>query len=214
MTVQVKICGVRTLVDALAAIDAGADMLGFNFYPPSPRYISPEACAGIIHHLKRRDSAVTLVGVFVNAPADRILSALQTAGLDYAQLSGDEDSKLFARIQHVAFKAIRPKTLAEAKVLAARYANPSRKPALLLDAHHPALFGGTGQTASPEIARNIAAVYPTLLAGGLHPGNVAEAIRLVCPWGVDVASGVESAPGEKDPAQMKAFIRLAKAAGG
>lgn len=212
--VQVKICGIRTLADALAAVDAGADMLGFNFYAPSPRSITPEACAGIVEHLKRQGSSVTHVGVFVNASADRILSIVQTAGLDYAQLSGDEDGKIFARVQHIAFKAIRPTTLAEARTLAARYANPKREPALLLDAYHPELFGGTGRTASPDIARSIAAVYPTLLAGGLHPGNVAEAIRLVAPWGVDVASGVESAPGEKDPQQMKAFVRLAKAAGG
>lgn len=214
MSVQVKICGVRTLEDALAAVESGADMLGFNFYPPSPRYIRPEACAVIVRALRRHASRTVLAGVFVNASAEEILDIIRVTGVDYAQLSGDEDQKTFARIQHLAFKAIRPQTLAEARRLAARFANPARKPALLLDAYHPTRYGGTGQKTDNNIAREIAAIYPILLAGGLTPENVAAAVDQVKPWGVDVASGVESAPGTKDPAKVVQFIRRAKAAGG
>lgn len=217
---KIKICGITTLEDALAAIAAGADMLGFNFYPPSPRYIEPAACAQLITDLRRAGAHATHVGVFVNMAPEQISTILDACGLDLAQLSGDEPAEQLVALHGRAFKAIRPHTLAEAHAAAARYTDrrnferlhtPRLSPALLLDASAgPGQFGGTGQTADWALAQPLAAVYPLLLAGGLKPVNVAAAVAAVRPWGVDVASGVESTPGKKDAAKMRAFVQAAR----
>lgn len=207
----VKICGVRTLDDALAALDAGADMLGFNFHPPSPRYIAPAACAQLVARLHRRGAAATLVGVFVNLPPARAAAILDECGLDLAQLHGDEPPADLAALAGRAFKAVRPRDLAEARALAAAYSPPApAAPALLVDAAASGAYGGSGQIANWDLAAALAGETRLLLAGGLRPDNVAAAIAAVRPWGVDVASGVESAPGVKDPAQMAEFIARAK----
>ncbi len=207
---HIKICGIRTLDDALAAVAAGADMLGFNFYPPSPRAVDVPTCAAIVDALRSRGHAVTCVGVFVNAPPETVRATLDACGLDAAQLSGDEPPSDLTALAGRAFKAIRPRDAAEAEALAARYARAAPPPALLLDARVPGLYGGSGRPADWGLARRLAARLPLLLAGGLTPENVAAAVRAVRPWGVDVASGVESAPGVKSPPRMAAFCRAAR----
>jgi phosphoribosylanthranilate isomerase len=218
---KVKICGITTLDDALAAIAAGADLLGFNFYPRSPRYIEQANCAELVNHLRERGEQVTLVGVFVNTAPQAVAACLDACNLDYAQLHGDESPEDLAALGPWAFKAIRPANTEEAKRQVLRYlpaapdgydtlvADPPR-PAFLLDATAPGQFGGSGQVADWDMARVLARRWPLLLAGGLRPDNVAAAIEAVQPWGVDVASGVESNPRRKDPVKMRAFVEAAR----
>jgi phosphoribosylanthranilate isomerase len=340
---RVKICGLTNLDDALAAIEAGADMLGFIFYAKSPRAITPDACAKIISTLQ---SPITIVGLFVNEPPGYIAGVLQHCGLDLAQLHGDETVETVAALQGRAYKAFRGPGERHAEFAAARIPSPPRPlsqrergsafpspkgrgargegneemaalqplppgplshrergsefpspigrgvrgeeneemaarkpsppgplsqrergsafpsptgrgtrgegneemaarkpspagplsqrergsafpsptgrgargegnegPAFLLDAHVPGSYGGTGQTADWAAARKIARHYPILLAGGLTPENVADAIAQVQPWGVDVSSGVERAPGRKDHVKVRSFVERAKRAG-
>jgi phosphoribosylanthranilate isomerase len=207
---NIKICGITTLEDALAAVEAGADMLGFNFYPPSPRYIEPTACAAMIAALRKHGAPTTMVGVFVNMPPDRVAAIMDECGLNLAQLSGDEPPGDLVMSGERAFKGIRPKDAAEAMILAGRYVVRNAPPVLLVDASTGAgQFGGTGQVGDWDAAAKVAAAHPILLAGGLHPENVGAAIEAVQPWGVDVASGVESSPGRKDEATMRDFVRAA-----
>jgi phosphoribosylanthranilate isomerase len=211
---RVKICGLTTLDDALAAVDAGADMLGFNFYPPSPRYLAPSECARIVAALRSRGAAAEMVGVFVNASPGEIAAILDDCGLDLAQLSGDEPAETLAALGERAFKGIRPVTTAAARVDLANFGCDRRRraPALLLDAARSGQYGGTGQLADWDLAAGLARAYPILLAGGLDPRNVAAAVAQVHPWGVDVASGVESAPGRKDRTKMTEFVAAARRA--
>jgi phosphoribosylanthranilate isomerase len=208
---KIKICGITTLDDALNAVENGADMLGFNFYPKSPRYIQPTACADLIEKLMARGCCKALmVGVFVNSGLIEIQGILNQCGLDLAQLSGDEPPELLASLGDRGFKALRPVDSAVLEAALKRLTPRFQPPALLIDAYHPGSFGGTGQTADWSLAKSAARLKPILLAGGLTPENVVEAVKQVQPWGVDVASGVESAPGIKDPAKVAAFIRAAK----
>ena len=206
----VKICGITTLEDAQAAIDAGADMLGFNFYEKSPRCLTPQACAAITRHLPF--NSITLVGVFVNMPALEIRRILQSTGLHLAQFSGDESPDELAALHGQAFKALRPMDAEALQMNLSCYPAHKGAPAWLLDAYRPGAYGGTGRTADWELAAGLAIQAPILLAGGLRPDNVATAVAQVPPWGVDVASGVESSPGVKDHAAMRTFIRSAKQA--
>ncbi len=198
---KVKICGIKTLNDARAAAEAGADMLGFNFYPKSARYIAPEACASIMAVLRREYPSLLLIGVFVNASPASILRTLASCGLDLAQLSGDESPETRGTLGERAFKAFHGVPGSEAGQYMRRKA-----PAFLVDGHVKSAYGGTGTVADWRAAAKLASGYPLLLAGGLRPENVTQAIAQVRPWGVDVASGVESQPGEKDPGRIKAFI--------
>lgn len=200
---KIKICGIKTVNDALAALDAGADMLGFNFYPKSPRYVSVGQCRDIMSVL-RKYGHVTYVGVFVNAPVETVRATMDTCALSLAQLHGDETSEMIQSLHGRAFKAFRgvPHVLNG-------FAREDA-PALLVDASVKGAYGGTGITADWKSAAELAKQIPLLLAGGLTPENVAEAVRQVRPWGVDVASGVESAPGVKDVAKMKAFVRAVR----
>lgn len=211
MTV-VKICGLSTLEDALAAIESGADMLGFNFYPKSPRYITPQACARIARRVRRDAPTVTLVGVFVNATAEEIAAILDGCGLHLAQLCGDEPPDVLRVLGERAFKVLRPSSRAALESALLQYPARSAPPAYLLDAHVNGQYGGTGRHADWSLARLVARWVPVLLAGGLTPENVAEAVQQVQPWGVDVASGVESMPGRKAPDKMQAFVRNARQA--
>lgn len=219
--VKVKICGLTNLEDALAAVAAGADLLGFIFYPPSSRSISIEAAQQLVAQLRQTaDPLPQLVGVFVNEPAERVATILDDCGLDLAQLSGDEvpsmigdpASPLYGR----AFKVLKPTSLAEAEAEVEWYLPPEAGttptyPTLLLDTYHPTLAGGTGQTMNWTIAARLAEQIPGLmLAGGLTPDNVAEAVQTVRPYAVDVASGVEASPGRKDHHKVRAFIKAAK----
>jgi phosphoribosylanthranilate isomerase len=215
----VKICGIKTLEDAVAALEAGADMLGFNFYPPSPRYIAPQDCAVLVGRLRQLGCPARLVGVFVNAPASAIASILDECGLDLAQLSGDEPAETLAALRWRAYKALRLARPGDLESCLARYSPALRAPALqepawLVDAYRPGEYGGTGVRADWRLASALADRSQILLAGGLTPDNVAEAVQQVHPWGVDVASGVELHPGVKHPDKMRAFIQSARRAAG
>lgn len=180
-------------------------MLGFNFYPPSSRYIDPEACAEIVACLKSQIPGFIAVGVFVNETARQVQEIMATCHLDLAQLAGDESPQDLASLDGKGFKAGRPKSFSDADGLLQQYGR-HQAPALLVDAHVKGAYGGTGETGDWALARYLAAQAPILLAGGLNPDNVAAAIQMVNPWGVDVASGVESSPGNKDSAKISAFI--------
>lgn len=214
--IRVKICGITNLEDARVALEAGADLLGFILYPKSPRFVEPAAIADILKAIRDQSPVSHLpktVGVFVNEPAERILAILDQTGLDYAQLHSDEPPAMLAQLAGRAFKALRPTSSQEALSQAATFAplGPPSGPTLLIDAYDPNAYGGTGQRADWKAAAAIAQRHPgLLLAGGLTPANVAAAIRTVRPWGVDVSSGVEAAPGCKDHAQVRAFIQATK----
>jgi len=198
---KIKICGIKTLNDALAAIEAGADYLGFNFYPKSVRFIEKQACTEITAVLKKEYPHIKLVGVFVNSSVEEVKDILDTCSLDLAQLHGDETAETLNELEGKAFKAFRgiPENING-------FARDDA-PALLVDASVKGAYGGTGVTADWNGAAELAKRYPLLLAGGLTPENIADAVSRVKPWGVDVASGVESIPGEKDAAKMKAFVK-------
>jgi len=200
---KIKICGIKTVDDALAAIDLGADLIGFNFYPKSPRYVEVGVCRGIMSKVRNIGRAMC-VGVFVNSSVDEVHAIMDTCGLNLAQLHGDETVKFMESLEEKSFKAFRgiPDDVGG-------YAREDA-PAFLLDASVKGLYGGSGVTADWDGAAELAKKYPLLLAGGLTPENVAEAVGRVQPWGVDVASGVESAPGKKDAAKMSAFVKEVK----
>ena len=200
---KIKICGIKTVTDALAAMEASADLIGFNFYPKSPRYIDVGRCRDIMS-VMRRYGPITYVGVFVNSSAAIIRATMETCGLSLAQLHGDETVEMLNELNGKAFKAFRgvPQSMDG-------FARPDA-PALLVDASVKGSYGGTGVTADWNGAAELAKQYPLLLAGGLTPENVADAVRQVKPWGVDVASGVESGVGYKDPSKMKAFIKAVR----
>jgi phosphoribosylanthranilate isomerase len=222
--IYVKICGITNLEDARVAAEAGADFLGFIFYPPSSRYIAPEQAGKITRAIRAEfgKSAPRCVGVFVDEPVEAVHAAIAAAGLDLAQLHGAETPADIAALAPYAFKALRPQTLAEAQEAMENYLTatslspPSTvyrlpsTPDLLVDAYHPQQKGGTGLVADLEIARWLAERCRLLLAGGLTPENVADAIAQVHPWGVDVASGVEVAKGKKDHTKVRVFINAAK----
>ena len=216
MMIHVKICGIKTLPDALAAIEAGADYLGFNFYPKSVRFIETNACAKITSVLKREYPHISLVGVFVNAPVEQVKNILDTCSLDLAQLHGDETPEMVSAFEGRAYKAIRLSAGPPGQALKSVYPftqsapASASSPALLVDASVEGAYGGTGVTADWSAAAILASRHPLLLAGGLNPDNVAAAVRQVRPWGVDAASGVEAGPGSKDAGRMKAFVQAVR----
>jgi len=214
---RVKICGITKLEDALAAIDAGADFLGFNFYPKSPRYLTVERCAELTAAVRSRSSALC-VGIFVNEDFETIKNIMRQCDLDLAQLHGEEKPEQIAALGGRAFKAFRGAGENHAAYAAAsplslkgrEAGGENELPAFLVDAYSTTQYGGTGHKADWAAAQTLAAQYPLFLAGGLTPENVTEAIRQVNPWGVDVASGVERAPGVKDHAKVRLFVERAK----
>ncbi len=216
---RVKICGLTTLEDASCAAEAGADMLGFIFFPRSPRYVPPAQAQHITQTLRATlgARAPKFVGVFVDASPEVVQQIRQQVGLDLLQLHGSEPPALLAALSPYAFKAIRPRTLDEALQTAQTYilARPILRgcePQLLIDTYHPTQQGGTGRLGNLGIAAGLAHRYRLLLAGGLNPTNVALAISQVHPWGVDVSSGVERRPGHKDHARIRAFIQAVREA--
>ncbi|GAB4509147.1 MAG: phosphoribosylanthranilate isomerase [Anaerolineae bacterium] len=208
MTV-IKICGVKTLDDARMVAAAGADMIGLNFYPASPRFIPPEEAQIMVNTLRAElgETAPLFIGVFVNHPD--VAGVMAQIGLDGAQLSGDEPPEALLALNGRAYKAVRPADVAAAVELAAAFAPfvppDPHLPSLLVDAFHPQLFGGTGEQASDALVRAVQ-TSRLMLAGGLKPENVAARVTAVQPWGVDVASGVERVPGVKDAERVRAFI--------
>jgi phosphoribosylanthranilate isomerase len=222
----IKICGLTNVSDALCAAEAGADMLGFIFYPPSPRYVSPARAAEIVHLIRTtsvRHAVQTpwvvegprLVGVFVDESPATVRRIMSAAGLDLAQLHGDEPPAVVQALAPYAFKALRPQTAEDAERALDAYRSAFLRrgdaPDLLVDAYHPARYGGTGEQADVRIAQVLSARCRLLLAGGLDPGNVAQAVRQVRPWGVDVSSGVEIRPGIKDHDRVCAFVQAVRA---
>lgn len=199
--VFVKICGVRTLADAELCACAGADAIGFNFWPGSKRHVALEEAAAIAG-----DLPLTLrrFGVFVDAADEEIARALDSGAIDTAQLHGDESAARCARFSGRYVKALR---LRDERSLAAL--DDYDCELLLIDADAPG-YGGSGQLADRTLARRAAARRRVLLAGGLTPENVAQAVREVAPFGVDVAGGVERAPGVKDARKVAAFVAAAK----
>jgi phosphoribosylanthranilate isomerase len=213
---QVKICGLTNPEDVRVAWEAGADLLGFILYAKSPRYVTPDILHTMVQEIKgagRQAGKPKTVGVFVNAPLDEVQAILQATGLDYAQLHGDEGPELLAQLTGIAFKALRPSTAEAAWSALERFAHTgiADGPHLMLDAYDPHVYGGTGKTADWSTAAAIARQSPgLLLAGGLTAENVADAVATVRPWGVDVSSGVERAPGLKDHTKVRRFIENAK----
>lgn len=213
--VKVKICGITRLEDAAVAAEAGADMLGFNFFKKSPRYITPDSALTICDALRTQFgiNCPILVGVFVNEVVGVISATTRKVGLHCAQLHGDESEAILKELYGIGFKAIRPMNMAQAlddvTYFKPQFPADERWPSLLLDAYHPNLYGGTGEQASTEVALAVKAQVPRLmLAGGLTPGNVGSRIQAIQPWGVDTASGVEleGQPGIKDAGKIRAFI--------
>lgn len=203
MTVRVKICGITNIRDAHRAVDLGADALGFVFHPPSRRCVTVEAARAIIATLP---PFVTTVGLFVNDTVEQVAAVRRATGIQMVQLHGDEAPETVAALGPDVIKAIRVKDASSLLGLE-RY----RVRAFLLDAHSDSAYGGTGRTFDWELANWVEDV-PVILAGGLTPDNVAEAVRAVHPYAVDVSSGVEAEPGIKDPVKLKAFIDHAKGA--
>ena len=204
---KVKICGITNVDDARAAVAVGADLLGFNFYPKSPRYIAPESAREIATQIRSSGRKPLLVGVFVNSPLEEVKLILEVAQIDLAQLHGDEPVRVLEQLNGRGFKALRPTSETEAEIDAEWFAPCApNAPALLIDAYRKDQYGGTGHTANWSLATKMAQRYPILLAGGLTPENVAEAVRQVRPWGVDVASGVEVSSGKKDAGKMRLFM--------
>ena len=214
----IKVCGITNVQDACATAKAGADLLGLIFYPKSPRCVTLETAAFVVGAVRAAygDRAPRFVGVFVDAPAARILDDMDAVGLDLAQLHGREPPARIRKLAPRAFKAIRPRTQEQARVALDTYRDTAPRdphtPELLLDAYHPRKLGGTGHTADPGLAGWLAPRARLLLAGGLAPDNVRAAVEQIRPWGVDVSSGVERSPGVKDPARVQAFIQAVRAA--
>jgi len=197
MAVKLKVCGVTSLEDARASIDCGAEYLGFNFYPKSPRCISPAAARAIIERLP--DDVIS-VGVFVNEPRpEDVDEILRVSGARMAQLHGDESPDYCASLG--AERVI--KALRVGDDFDARRVLDYKVSAVLLDAFDAKLYGGTGRKVNWAVAREAARLTKIFLAGGLSPENIAEAIRVVEPFAVDVNSGVERAPGRKDASKLQ-----------
>ena len=197
-----KVCGITRESDALHAVEHGATALGFIFWPRSPRYVEPSRAAAIIATLP---AAVTTVGVFVDDSVDRVRTAATTAGVTVVQLHGDEPP---GYDEALAFPIFRSATLDDATAIVRAWPEAM----VLLDAADRQRRGGTGQAVDWVRAAEIARHAPLILAGGLTPENVAEAIDLVQPDGVDVSSGVEAAPGIKDPDKVMRFLSNARGA--
>ncbi|MDX1952150.1 MAG: phosphoribosylanthranilate isomerase [Verrucomicrobiota bacterium] len=206
--VRVKVCGITSLVDAVAAIDAGADALGFMFYEGSSRYINPADARSIIKELP---PFISSVGVFVNLSITGIREIAAKTGIDTVQLHGEEAPDFCSHIPLPVIKAFRVES-ESIIVETQRFPNAS---ALLLDSYVPGRLGGTGATFNWDLAVQAKQNgKPIILAGGLTPLNVGEAVQKVRPFAVDVSSGVESAPGKKDQAKMRDFISSVRTASG
>ena len=199
-TVKIKICGITNEADALAAVHAGADALGFIFYKDSPRYVEPERVAGIVAELP---PFVVPVGVFVNASVEEVNEVCETTGLQVAQLHGNESPGFCDRLDRPVIKVFRVKDETW-KSEAAAYSVG----AVLLDTFAEDLYGGTGVTFDWRFVEG--SPHRVILSGGLNPDNVAEAVHRVRPYGVDTGSGVEREPGRKDHQKIRSFVEAVR----
>lgn len=213
----IKICGIREPEHALVVAEAGADFIGLIFYPPSRRYVGRDDAKQVIAALKERFPLATrprIVGVFVNEKSETMLETATICGLELLQLSGDETWAAAQDLALPAIKALRvmPGTCVDDVVDELARALPehqARGGLCLIESRVEGRYGGTGQRVDWALARVAARRYPFLLSGGLDPENVAQAVREVRPWGVDVSSGVET-DGRKDPDKIRAFIQAVR----
>ncbi|HET6575822.1 MAG TPA: phosphoribosylanthranilate isomerase [Fimbriiglobus sp.] len=211
-SVWIKICGIKTSAEARHAAECGADAVGLNFYPMSPRFLDTDRAVSIIRQLPL---SVSAVGVFVGEPPNDVRAVADSLRLHAVQTYDAQCLEFdFAPVLHIpAFRVERPDTLASiAESVRDRARRGCPPAAVLVDAFVPGEFGGTGHRAPWDLLTGFDPGVPVILAGGLTPDNVADAIRAVRPAGVDVASGVESAPGVKDPGKVRAFIQAAREA--
>ena len=223
MTTLVKICGISDPAHALVAAEAGAELIGLVFYPPSHRNVTPERAAAIVLALRAAGHGTLAVGLFVNEAPARINAVAAQVGLDLIQLSGDEQPADLDSLNRPVLRSVRlgvgegvvrvrERLTASTIMLGPREPGPLGQPLTpLVDAHVPGQWGGTGTMADWDAAATLSRLWPLLLAGGLTPQNVAAAIAAVRPLGVDVSSGVETDK-VKDVAKIRAFIQAAHAA--
>jgi phosphoribosylanthranilate isomerase len=203
----VKICGITNLEDGLAAVEAGADLVGFNFHRPSPRYIEPAAAAAIIEHLPE---SVVSVGVFVNESLEQLEQTASNARVSVLQLHGDESPEYCRQLRASGRHII--KVFNSGSEFSLERIGAYDVPMIMLDAARNDLRGGTGQLGDWRQAREARVLYPTMfLAGGLSPENIGEAIDAVRPFGVDACSALESVPGKKDHVKLRTFVAAVRA---
>ncbi len=203
--VRVKVCGITNAVDALRAVELGADALGFIFYKGSKRYIDPRDAHRIISSLP---PFISSVGVFVNQTVPEITGAVETSGVDTVQLHGDETPELCTMLPYKLIKAVRVKdtvNTVEVELYPVR--------AILFDKHTDEMYGGTGTSFDWGVLKSINTSKKVILSGGLTPENVSRAIEIVNPYGVDVSTGVEDSPGKKNHIKMRKFIEAVKNGG-
>ena len=202
----IKICGITNVDDALAAVTAGADALGFNFYKPSPRYVTPQNAREIIAKLPM---SVLTVGVFVNEDSPKsVLNIANEAGITALQLHGDESASYCRELAKDRYVI---KSLAVANDFDLQTVAAYKVEAIMLDTKHFALRGGTGEVFDWSIAREVNQVVPKLfLAGGLSPDNIKEAIETVRPYAIDACSALEDSPGRKNHERMRNFVETAR----
>src|SRR5258707_18282 len=211
---RIKICGITSLDDARAAIEAGADMLGFNFYRPSPRFIEPSEARKIIESLPAKTDAqpTETVGVFVNESSPgSLMRIVEESGVSAVQLHGDESVEFCQTLKQL----LNGKSLIKVLRVIGRFTPTETEAydadAIMLDSFHNEMRGGTGHVFDWSIARSVRELVPRLfLAGGLSPANVARAIAQVNPYAVDACSSLESSPGQKDPELVKAFVQAVR----
>ena len=202
MAIKVKICGITNLDDAKAAVDLGADILGFNFYPPSPRFIPPDEALGIINKLP---TFVDIAAVFVNAEVEQIKGLTEQGFFNWIQLHGDETPDFCDSLQWLNVKTIKAIRVKDGDAVEA--ASKYYTDAVLLDAFDSELYGGTGKTFDWSIVSNIG--KRIFIAGGIDPDNVTQAVEIGV-YGIDTCSGVEAEPGKKDYKKMKRFFENIK----
>jgi phosphoribosylanthranilate isomerase len=209
---RVKICGIKGKTHALAAVEAGADFIGLVF-APSKRQVSPAKACKIASAVKKSSDTTKVVGVFVNAPASDVNKLADFCALDWVQLSGDEPWEYCREVVKPVIKAIRVGQQSSEELYAELSAGgkllPPQSFIALLDSQVEGKYGGTGESFDWNLAQQVAKRFPVIIAGGLDPKNVAQVIKTVRPWGVDVSSGVETG-GVKDPAKIKAFIEAVR----
>ena len=207
----VKVCGIREVEHAVAAAVAGADLIGLIFYPPSHRYLTPEQARELVQATRRAwPDGPRFVGVFVDEPIDFVNDLIGYCGLDLAQLSGHEDWAFCQAVEAPVIKSLRvgPEASVEdvrADLIPGERLIADGRVSPLLDAQHPGTYGGTGRRFNWELAGELAREVPFLLAGGLTPDNVDQALQMARPWGLDVSSGVETDK-RKDPVKIQRFV--------
>ena len=203
---EIKICGITNMEDAVMAFAYGADALGFIFYEKSPRYVSPETAMSIIQNLP---DEISKVGVFVNHDIHAVRQIYEFCGLDLIQLHGDESPDYCREFsQSILIKAISPRNEEDLGIV-----NQYNVKAVIVDARESGLYGGTGKKSNWELAAKLKEMHLLVLSGGLNAGNILQGIRTVSPHAVDVNSGVELSPGKKDPKKVQSMIETVHAAG-